>query len=86
MHSFSDMKSLDQYHHAHARKTTADFCQRFPLHSEVIVHFNPQSPRQAILVVGALSRSWQHFIVFLFMGCALLLICAFLVYVDVWLK
>ena len=86
MHSLDDMKSPDQYHHAHAHKTTAGFCQRFPLHSEVVVHYNPQSPQQAVLVVGALSRSWQHSIVFIFVGCSLFLICAFLVYVDVWLK
>lgn len=63
-------------------RTTVDFCARYPINSTVEVHYNPNWPRQAVLITGALSRSWQHSIVFLILGSFLISLGVFLLYLD----
>lgn len=63
-------------------RATVDFCARYPLNSAVDVHYNPHAPRNAVLITGALSRSWQHSIVFLILGSFLVLLGLFLLYVQ----
>lgn len=63
-------------------RTTVDFCARYPLNSAVEVHYNPHAPRNSVLITGALSRSWQHSIVFLILGSFLILLGVFLFYLD----
>lgn len=63
-------------------RTTVDFCAGYPLNSAVEVHYNPNWPRHAVLITGALSRSWQHSIVFLILGSFLVLLGLSLLYVQ----
>lgn len=62
-------------------RTTVDFCARYPLNSAVEVHYDPHAPGNGVLITGALSRSWQHSIVFLILGSFLVLLGLFLLYV-----
>ncbi len=59
------------------------FCARYPIDSEVDVHYSQRSPGNGVLVVGALVRSKQHSIVFLITGVFLLSIGLFLFYANV---
>jgi len=65
---------------------TVHFCAKYPINSIVNVHYNPSSPKDGVLLVGALSRSKQHSIVFLVTGGFLMSIGMFLLYVDIWMK
>jgi hypothetical protein len=65
-------------------RQTQDFCTRYPLGSSVKVHYNPSSPRNGVLIVGALSRSAQHSIVFIVVGGFLISLSLFLLYVNFW--
>lgn len=62
-------------------RTTVDFCARYPMNSAVEVHYNPNWPRHAVLIAGALSRSWQHSVVFLVLGSFLVSLGLFLLYI-----
>lgn len=64
------------------RKETEHFCAKFPLNSAVEVHYNPQSPKNAIIVLGLLSRSKQHAIIFLIIGIFFLWLGLFMFHIS----
>ena len=61
---------------------TEHFCAQFPLNSVVDVHYNPRSPKDAVIVMGLLSRSKQHAIIFLIVGVAFLSLGALLILIG----
>ncbi len=66
-------------------KDAADFCANYPLNSSAAVYYNPKFPKDAVLIVGALSRSKQHSIVFLVLGSFLVLLGTF-VFCVTWMQ
>lgn len=64
------------------RIETEHFCEKFPLNSTVEVHYNPRSPKDAIIVTGLLSRSKQHAIIFLIIGAFFLWLGLFMFHIS----
>jgi hypothetical protein len=62
-------------------KDIEDVCAQYPLNTSVNVHYKRNGPKDGVLIVGALSRSKQHSIVFFVLGSFLLLLGGFLFYV-----
>lgn len=78
----SDLRIQEDRTEHPPNKNTEDFCKKFPLNTAVSVHYDPRSPKDGLLIVGALSRSKQHSIVFFVLGSFLLFLGGFLFYVG----
>lgn len=79
----SDLRTPEDCTKRPPYKEAADFCAKFPLASSAQVYYNPKSPKDAVLVVGALSRSKEHSIVFFVLGSFLIWLGTFIFYVTV---
>ncbi len=64
----------------------ARFCSRYPVGSLVDIYYSPRHPGNGVLIVGALSRSKQHSVVFLIAGCFLTSMGIFLFYIDIAMR